>query len=162
MRIKSPRKSCGFYILNILFVAVLYAQPSFSAEPQVVFDQSGLSVLSMGHKYKFIVEIADTDNKRARGLMFRKEMADQNGMLFLFQENQVVTMWMENTFIPLDILFIDHEGFIVHIAKSTVPGSLDIISSHEPVISALELNAGVTNSLNIHVGDKIEHPFFAH
>lgn len=93
--------------------------------------------------------------------MFRKEMADHNGMLFFFEENRVVTMWMKNTYIPLDIIFIDQRGIIVHIAKSTVPHSLDVISSHEPVISVLELNAGVTNSLDIHVGDKVEHPFFA-
>lgn len=83
------------------------------------------------------------------------------GMLFLFTENRMVTMWMKNTYIPLDILFIDQKGVIVHIAKSTVPESLDFISSGKPVISALELNAGLTNSLNIQVGDKIDHPFFS-
>ena len=134
---------------------------SLAAETGVVFGQSELSVLSGGHHYKFTVEIAETYDQRARGLMFRKEMADHNGMLFFFEENRVVTMWMKNTYIPLDIIFIDQRGIIVHIAKSTVPHSLDVISSHEPVISVLELNAGVTNSLDIHVGDKVEHPFFA-
>lgn len=135
---------------------------SFSAEGQITFSRSELSVLAVGHKYRFKVEIAETDDQRARGLMFRKKMADRDGMLFLFKENQMVTMWMKNTFIPLDILFINQKGLIVHIAKSTVPHSLDVISSHESVISALELNAGMTNKLNIRVGDRIEHPFFSH
>ncbi|MCK5423893.1 MAG: DUF192 domain-containing protein [Emcibacter sp.] len=135
---------------------------SFSAEGQVTFSRSELSVLAVGHKYRFKVEIAETDDQRARGLMFREKMADRDGMLFLFKENKMVTMWMKNTFIPLDILFINQKGLIVHIAKSTVPHSLDVISSHESVISALELNAGMTNKLNIRVGDRIEHPFFSH
>ena len=149
------------FFLKILFVTFTPSQLSFSAEGQVIFGQSELSVLSAEHKYNFTVEVADTDEQRARGLMFRRKMSPQYGMLFLFKYNQMVTMWMKNTFIPLDILFIDPKGRIVHIAKSTVPHSLDVISSHEPVVSALELNAGVTDHLNIRVGDKVEHPFFA-
>ncbi|MCF6195123.1 MAG: DUF192 domain-containing protein [Emcibacter sp.] len=87
-------------------------------------------------------------------------MADQNGMLFLFDKNQIVTMWMKNTYIPLDIIFINKAGVIVHIAKDAVPESLDIISSQFPVISALEVNAGLTARLNIKKGDRITHPFF--
>lgn len=161
VRMISLLKNCGFLILNILIVATLSSQPSFSADNKIIFDQSELSILSVGHKYKFKVEIAETEEQRARGLMYRKEMTAKNGMLFLFKENQTVNMWMKNTFIPLDIIFIDQKGIIIHIAKSTVPHSLDIISSHEKVVSALELNAGVTNHLKIQVGDKIEHPFFA-
>lgn len=160
MRIKSLRKGYVFFILNFLLVLGTLPQLSFAGNDQLVFGQSELAVLSQGQRYKFKVEIAKTEDQRARGLMFRKKIADKNGMLFLFQYNQMVSMWMKNTFIPLDIIFINQKGFIVHIAKSTIPHSLDIISSHEPVISALELNAGVTDNLNIHVGDKIEHPFF--
>lgn len=162
MRAKSLQKCYLFFILNIFVITALSTQLSFAVPDQVFFNQSKIVVLSRGYKHKFTVEIAETDNQRARGLMFRRKMADRNGMLFLFQNNQIVTMWMKNTFIPLDILFIDQKGFIVHIAKSTVPHSLDIISSHKPVVSALELNAGMTDNLNIHVGDKIEHPFFVH
>ncbi|NOZ65426.1 MAG: DUF192 domain-containing protein, partial [Alphaproteobacteria bacterium] len=119
-----------------------------------------LSISSGSHIYNFNVEVAENFDQRARGLMFRKNMADQNGMLFLFDENQIVTMWMKNTYIPLDIIFINRAGVIVHIAKDAVPESLDIISSQFPVISAFEVNAGLTARLNIKKGDRITHPFF--
>ena len=153
------RKISLLFLLNILFMSNLFSSRSF-AEDGIVFAQSEVSILSRGHSYKFNVEVADRDDLRARGLMFRTQMADRNGMLFFFKKNQMIIMWMKNTFIPLDILFINQEGVIVHIAKSTVPESLDYISSGEAVISALEVNAGITNRLNIKVGDKIDHVFF--
>ncbi len=148
------------FSLIILLLATLPLQPSFGAEDEVVFGQSELTILSTGHKHAFSVEIAKTADQRNRGLMFRKTMAQKSGMLFLFSEFQDITMWMKNTYIPLDILFLNQNGRIVHIAKSTVPESLDHIFAPVPSISVLELNAGVTSSLNIKVGDKIEHPFF--
>ncbi len=162
MAINFLRKSCLFFILYILPVTVIASQFSIAEDTQIIFGKSELSVISADHQYKFMVEIADTSDKRARGLMFREKMAAKDGMLFLFKANQVVNMWMKNTFIPLDIVFIDQKGVIIHIAKSTKPHSLDIISSYKPVVSVLELNAGVTDKLNIHVGDKINHPFFGH
>lgn len=158
---KSFRKKLLSLILKIFFVTAISSQLAFAEDSPIIFGHSKVTILSGAHEYKFNVEIAETDEQRARGLMFRKEMADKQGMLFLFKGNRLVTMWMKNTYIPLDILFIDQRGTIVHIAKSTVPHSLDIISSHEVVISALELNGGVTSSLDIHVGDKVEHSFFA-
>lgn len=127
----------------------------------MVFDQSDLTIVSKDQKHIFSVEIAQTFAQRQQGLMFRKEMAENNGMLFLFEEFQIITMWMKNTYIPLDILFLDQGGKIVHIAKSTVPESLDHIYAPVPSISVLEVNAGVTNRLKIKVGDKIKHPFFS-
>ena len=162
VRLKLLKNNDVFFILFIFIVTILSPQLSFSAEEILVFDKGTLSVISTGDTHTFAVEIANTDAQRARGLMYRTEMPSQKGMLFLFEENRIVTMWMKNTYIPLDILFINQKGVIVHIAQSTVPESLDFISSWKPVISALELNAGVTNRLNIQVGDKIDHPFFTH
>lgn len=159
MSAKYLRKASLLFLLNILFMSSIFSPRSF-AEDEIVFGQSEISILSSGHRYKFDVEVADRDELRARGLMFRTKMGDHNGMLFFFKKNQMVIMWMKNTFIPLDILFINQEGVIVHIAKSTVPESLDHISSQMSVISALEVNAGITNRLNIRVGDKIDHVFF--
>ncbi|MCF6216810.1 MAG: DUF192 domain-containing protein [Emcibacter sp.] len=127
---------------------------------QVVFEHGELSILSKGQSHKFDVEIAQSFEQRARGLMFRRKMPEKNGMLFLFENNQMVTMWMENTYIPLDIIFLNAKGIIMHIVKSTVPESRDYINSTVPVISVLEVNGGVTDNLNIQVGDKIDHPFF--
>lgn len=160
VRLDFLRKSSILFILHIFIIATLAPQLSFSAGEQLGFGQADLSIISAGQTHTFTVEIANTDEQRARGLMYRKKMSPQKGMLFFFTANRMVTMWMKNTYIPLDILFIDQKGVIVHIAKSTVPESLDFISSRKPVISALELNSGVTNSLNIQIGDKIDHPFF--
>lgn len=149
-----------FFYLAIAFMTVFYSIPAGAESEQVVFKQSQLSISSGSYKFNFNIDVAENFDQRARGLMFRKTMADQNGMLFLFDEKQIVTMWMKNTYIPLDIIFINKAGVILHIAKDAVPESLDIISSQFPVISAFEVNAGLTNRLNIKKGDRIIHPFF--
>jgi len=160
MSLKSRHKENLFFCLVISFMVMLYSVPASAEDGQVTFKQSQLSISSGSHKFNFNIEVAENFDQRARGLMFRKAMADQNGMLFLFDENQIVTMWMKNTYIPLDIIFINKAGVIVHIAKDAVPESLDIISSQFPVISAFEVNAGLTARLNIKKGDRIIHPFF--
>ncbi|MBL4801684.1 MAG: DUF192 domain-containing protein [Emcibacter sp.] len=146
--------------VSIFLMGSILSYPSFSDDDQVAFGKSRLSILSDDRRHDFIVEVADTDETRAKGLMFRQEMADSEGMLFLFRENKMVIMWMKNTFIPLDIIFINQKGVIVHIVKSTTPESLAYISSEKEVISALEVNAGLINRLNISIGDKIDHIFF--
>ncbi|VAV93842.1 hypothetical protein MNBD_ALPHA01-818 [hydrothermal vent metagenome] len=129
-------------------------------EKKITFELSELSILSGRKGHNFTVELAVTMPQRARGLMYRKYMPPRNGMLFLFEEKQMVTMWMENTYISLDIIFIDQKGTIVHIAKSAAPMSRDYIHSTVPVISVLELNGGATDRLKIQAGDRIIHPFF--
>ncbi len=81
-------------------------------------------------------------------------------MLFLFPRERRLGFWMKDTPLPLDIIFIDRAGSIVHVARHTTPFSLDPISSHFPAIGALEVNAGVTEDLNITIGDVVKHPFF--
>ncbi len=148
--------SVMFLVGNVIFISSTHA----GTEKKITFELSELSILSEGKGHDFTVELAVTVPQRARGLMYRKYMPPQNGMLFLFEEKQMVTMWMENTHIPLDIIFIDEKGTIVHIAKSTAPMSRDYIHSTVPVISVLELNGGVTDRLKIQAGDRIIHPFF--
>ena len=145
-----------FYAGNMTYVSSAPAGP----ENQVTFELSELSILSGGGEHSFTVELAVTAAQRARGLMYRKYMPAQNGMLFLFEEKQMVTMWMENTHISLDIIFIDEKGAIVHIVKSAAPMSRDYIHSTAPVISVLELSGGVADRLKIQAGDRIIHPFF--
>ncbi len=104
----------------------------------------------------FNVELALSPEERARGLMFRTEMADQNGMLFDFGQPRDVSMWMKNTFISLDMLFIDQKGKIVGIAKRAVPKSEAIISSPRPVRFVLELNGGLAEKYDFKVGDTVD------
>lgn len=106
-------------------------------------------------EHHFIVSIADTPNKRAQGLMFVDDLPQNYGMLFEFDSEQVVNMWMKNTKIPLDMIFIDKNNKIAHIKQNAAPESLKIISSEKLVKKVLEINGGKVEELGINVGDKI-------
>ena len=123
--------------------------------------KSELSIItSNGSRHNFLVEVARTEEEKKIGLMFRKTLAKNAGMLFLYKREALRLMWMKNTFIPLDILFIDKEGVIKRVVKRTVPHSLATISSRQSVLAVLELRGGVTSSLDIKKGDRIYHPAF--
>ena len=123
--------------------------------------KSELSIItSNGSKHNFLVEVARTEEEKKIGLMFRKTLAKNAGMLFLYKREALRLMWMKNTFIPLDILFIDKNGVIKRVVKRTIPHSLATISSRQSVLAVLELRGGITSSLEIKKGDRIEHPAF--
>ena len=123
--------------------------------------KSELSIItSNGSKHNFLVEVAKTEEEKKIGLMFRKTLAKNAGMLFLYKREALRLMWMKNTFIPLDILFIDKNGVIKRGVKRTIPHSLATISSRQSVLAVLELRGGITSSLEIKKGDRIEHPAF--
>ena len=123
--------------------------------------KSELSIItSNGSKHNFLVEVAGTEEEKKIGLMFRKTLAKNGGMLFLYKREALRLMWMKNTFIPLDILFIDKKGVIKRVVKRTIPHSLATISSRQSVLAVLELRGGITSSLEIKKGDRIEHPAF--
>ena len=123
--------------------------------------KSELSIItSNGSRYNFLVEVARTEEEKKIGLMFRKTLAKNAGMLFLYKREALRLMWMKNTFIPLDILFIDKKGVIKRVVKRTVPHSLATISSRQSVLAVLELRGGIASSLDIKKGDRIEHPAF--
>lgn len=113
-----------------------------------------------GQRHSFQVEVARNDADRAQGLMFRRAMAQDRGMLFDFGRVEPVSMWMQNTYLPLDMLFIRADGTIARIAANTEPLSTRTIPSGEPVLSVLELNAGTAARLGIKPGDRVEHPIF--
>ena len=110
--------------------------------------------------HQFSVEVMRTDEERARGLMNRPYLPADRGMLFDFKQPQIASMWMKNTLIPLDMLFIRKDGTISNIAENTEPHSLRSISSTEPVTGVLELNGGTASRLGIAPGDKVRHPMF--
>ena len=123
--------------------------------------KSELSIItSNGSKHNFLVEVARTEEEKKIGLMFRKTLSKNAGMLFLYKREALRLMWMKNTFIPLDILFIDKKGVIKRVVKRTTPHSLATISSRKSVLAVLELRGGITSSLEIKKGDRIEHPAF--
>jgi uncharacterized membrane protein (UPF0127 family) len=108
----------------------------------------------------FTAEIADTEELRTRGLMFRHYLPEDKAMLFDYQQPRPVAMWMKNTNISLDMLFIREDGTIAAIAQDTVPQSLDTISVQEPVRGVLELAAGTVKRLGLRVNDKVYHRIF--
>lgn len=155
---KYLQKNISCFFLMIMTFSVMTLSTSFGNDEPIIFKSSELSISSSGQIHQFNIEVADTDRSRARGLMFRETLPATSGMLFLFESKKMVTMWMKNTYIPLDIIFINQKGAIVHIAKSTVPESLEYIYSRVATSAVLELNAGVTTDLNIQVGDIISYP----
>lgn len=136
------------------------ASPPSSAQADDGFGRSSLAVLGRTGRHVFTVEVAATPSQRARGLMWRQSLAADAGMLFDFETPQPVTMWMKNTFIPLDMLFIAADGRIVNIARNTTPRSLAMISSLGPVRAVLELAAGAAERLGLRAGDRVEHALF--
>jgi hypothetical protein len=144
-------------LLAVAWTGPLQAQSGAPAS----FATDSLSIETAdGGAHAFEVEIAETPDQRAQGLMFRRQMAADAGMLFLFGRAEERAMWMKNTLIPLDMLFIDETGRIVRIEERTVPHSLRAIVSGGPVSAVLELNAGTASRLLIKPGDQVRHPAF--
>ncbi len=112
-------------------------------------------------EHLFRAEVADTPDARARGLMYRESLPLDAGMLFLFDPPRRVSFWMKNTYISLDMLFIDGEGRIVAISERTEPETLDPHGPETPVRAVLEINGGLADRLGIRPGDTIRTPALA-
>ncbi|HRK24983.1 MAG TPA: DUF192 domain-containing protein [Beijerinckiaceae bacterium] len=123
-------------------------------------EQGKLEILTMTGKYPFKVDVMRTDADRAKGLMFRQSMPGEYGMLFDFERDQQVMMWMKNTYISLDMIFIRADGTVHRIERRTEPHSERTISSGIPVRAVLEVNAGISDKLGLKPGDRIFHPMF--
>lgn len=108
----------------------------------------------------FRIEVAVTPEQKTTGLMFRRELAADAGMLFPYEQPQIITMWMRNTYLPLDMVFIGADGRVVNVAERTVPESLATIPSNGPAKGVLEVNAGTAARLHIKPGDRVVHSLF--
>jgi len=161
----SPPKC--FTVWTCLWILAGAAAPAAPAraqyvEPLSAFPQSLLAIRTVGGKViNFKVWTADTPRREEQGLMFVRQMDEHAGMLFVFPENKRVTMWMKNTYISLDLLFMNRSGKIDYIASRATPQSLDIIGPPGPEFAVLELNGGAAERLGIKVGDAVLHPSFA-
>ena len=124
-------------------------------------DSAVLKIESSTGVHPFHVELADTDATRSRGLMFRTTMPDDAGMLFVYDGPREILMWMKNTPLSLDMLFIDQVGMIKRIAANTTPYSTRVIPSGPAVKYVLEINGGIAGRLGIKVGDIVRHPSIA-
>jgi uncharacterized membrane protein (UPF0127 family) len=120
-----------------------------------------LTVVTSTGEHRFMVEIADDDAERQRGLMERPPLADDRGMLFQFPDVAERGFWMHNTPSPLDIIYIDPRGRIVSIARNATPNSDDVIPSNGPASGVLEIRGGRAAEIGAEPGDLVRHPFFA-
>ena len=130
------------------------------AGPARPAGQKTLEIVSASGVHVFTVEIADTEPAREKGLMFRKNLPDGHGMLFDFKREQDVSFWMKNTYIPLDMFFIQGNGRILRIAENAKPLSTDLIPSEGPVLAVLEVIGGTAHRLGIRPGDRVAYPIF--
>jgi uncharacterized membrane protein (UPF0127 family) len=130
------------------------------ADVSLVFKTETIAVVTSQGRASFEAEIADTPETRARGLMYRTEMADDHGMLFDFGLTRPVSMWMKNTPLSLDMIFADETGMVLYVATGTVPFSEETISAPVPVRSVFEVKAGIASRIGIKPGDRIESAIF--
>lgn len=145
-------------IVALLAAALIGLAPARALE----FATSELRIeTAAGGSYRFTVELAVTPEQMARGLMFRTELAEDAGMLFVLDRERPMAFWMKNTLIPLDMLFIDRSGRIVRIHERAVPLSTTSIPSGQPVKAVLEINGGLSARLGIRPGDRVVHEVFA-
>ena len=158
MNVKTGIFSFCLAAIVLFFGTVGFAQPN--ADPNSVFPVEYLEVVTGNGSFEFSVEIADEPDERSKGLMFREKMLPTHGMLFDFGKTSPVMMWMQNTPLSLDMIFIKEDGKVARVASNTEPFSQTIISSGEPVSHVLELNAGIARQIGIKPGDKVIHPFF--
>lgn len=151
-------------LLRLAFAALalmlLAAPQNAGAQGAAAVGLEPLTIVGASGRHAFQVEVMRTPEQRARGLMHRQFMPADRGMLFDFKQAEPVAMWMQNTYISLDMLFIRADGTIARIAERTEPLSTRTIPSGEPVLSVLEINGGVAEKLGIKPGDKVEHSLF--
>ena len=151
--ISTPRVSQPLRAVAALATAMLISLPLAACS-----DETRLVVQSENGEHAFTVEVVDTPETRAQGLMYRQELADDAGMLFDFREERPVSFWMRNTYIPLDMLFIEADGTILNIHVNARPHDTTSIPSDGPVQFVLEIPGGRSDELGIAAGDTVEHP----
>jgi uncharacterized membrane protein (UPF0127 family) len=136
----------------LIILGSLMLVPAFG---DALFKRASLKIETDGGPVLLDVEIADTEPKREQGLMFRRQLGENQGMLFLFGGEREITMWMKNTYIPLDMVFIGNDWRIVHVAADTEPLSTEIVSSVRPSSRVLEIAGGRAAKLGLKVGNVV-------
>jgi uncharacterized membrane protein (UPF0127 family) len=143
-----------------LAAAVIVAFTAFAGAGAQAASFQTLEIATKSGVHIFSVEIATTEDEKQKGLMYRRELADGKGMLFDFSPEQQISMWMKNTYISLDMIFIRADGRVLRIAENTEPESTAIISSGGLARGVLEVPAGTARKYGILPGDRVSHPLF--
>src|SRR5258708_1424775 len=148
------------HLASVLLVALTGATLLVAPPPARSAEQQTLEIASKSGVRTFAVELAVTDEERSKGLMFRRSVPESYGMLFDFKRDQEVSMWMRNTYVSLDMIFIQSDGRIRRIAENTETESDKIIPSGGQVRAVLEVAAGTARELGIEPGDRVATPIF--
>ena len=142
----------------LLVLVFPFSLSAFAAGAQTL---DKLEIITASGIHEFSVELASNDAEREKGLMYRRFMPPDRGMLFDFKREEPVMFWMKNTYIPLDMIFISRAGVVTNIAANAEPLSERLIPSGGPCYGVLELNGGAAASISVRPGDKVRHPIFA-
>jgi uncharacterized protein len=154
--------AAAFVGVLLLWTAATAAPSSDEQQLDKAFSRSTLKIATPDAQlHKIDVWIADNDARRQRGLMFVEHLADDAGMLFIYPQPQPISMWMKNTHLSLDMLFVSANGRVDSIAENTKPMSTDTISSKSNVLAVIELKAGTAARLKIRPGAQVIHPAFS-
>jgi uncharacterized membrane protein (UPF0127 family) len=163
--ISSMRWKIGFAVLFVVFTATFMLTDEPKREP--ILAQSAISFLrtpvvieTRTGRHRFTMELAEAPGQHAGGLMGRQSLAADSGMLFVYTRPHRVAMWMKDTLLPLDMLFVRPDGVIDSIVERTTPLSLATIRSAQPVRAVVEVNAGTVKRLGIKTGDRVIHDAF--
>ncbi|MEP6827630.1 MAG: DUF192 domain-containing protein [Aestuariivirga sp.] len=149
-------KKIGFVALRLFAVLSVFA----NASAQDMMRVEPVTIVTVQASTTFSAEVADTDETRERGLMFRQVMPPDQAMLFDVGSPRPISMWMKNTYVALDMVFVRQDGTIAAIAQNTVPKSLDTIGVQEPVRGVIELAAGTAKRIGLVKGDHVVGSIF--
>ena len=141
-------------LLSFAAIALLSASSAFGLEKQP------LTFVTKSASHTVTVEVADSEATRSTGLMYRRSIGADEGMLFIYDREQDISMWMKNTYISLDMIFVKRDGVISHIATNTEPFSENIIPSEGPALAVIELAAGSAARLGLKPSDRVRHAAF--
>ena len=156
-------KKLNIFVLFILIITIFLGLYKYYKEEEqknmgfLNFKSAKLEISSNKKTHKFNVKVADNKSTRAYGLMHVKELEENVGMFFIYDHDSVISIWMKNTYIPLDILYIDSSNKIRNIRKNATPLSTNNMSSIVPVKYVLEINGGLVDKLGIKEGDRISY-----
>jgi uncharacterized membrane protein (UPF0127 family) len=154
-----PPRLAAFLSIGVLFFAFAATTlPMADARAQQAIEK--LQIVTASGPHDFSVEVMRTEPELEKGLMFRRFLPADRGMLFDFKQEKPVMMWMKNTYLPLDMVFIARSGKVVGIAANAEPMSERIIPSGAPAYGVLEVNAGTAEKIGLKIGDEVHHPMF--
>ncbi len=151
---------CMLLLAGSVVYAAYAADKQEQSSPLPVKLREPLTIMTKQGNYTFKVEVVAEPLEMQTGLMFREKMPKNTGMLFDFKEPRRIAMWMKNTILPLDMIFIAPNGKIMDIAENTTPFSTNIIAAKRPASAVLEVRAGTCNHYGIRIGDRVAHTLF--